>query len=95
LEAQAAASLAIYLRAGKTPPSGLVNGTTPDSSATVASLKNVPTVGLTPEWVTPTMIKSTVIKDNVIVKSQLCTSKAPVGVSGAPTYAKDCTTYGV
>src|ERR1019366_4746643 len=31
LEAQAAAALAMYIRAGHTPPSGLVNGTTTDS----------------------------------------------------------------
>ena len=33
LEAQAAAALAMYLRAGKTPPSGLVNGSTEDTKA--------------------------------------------------------------
>ena len=32
LEAQAAAALALYLRAGKTPPSSLVNATTKDST---------------------------------------------------------------
>ena len=32
LEAQAAAALALYLRAGETPPSSLVNGTTKDTS---------------------------------------------------------------
>ena len=37
----------------------------------------------------------TVIKDKVIVKSQLCTAKKPVGVSGAATYAADCTKYGI
>jgi len=95
LEAQAAASLAIYLRAGVKPPSGLVNGTSTDSSATKASLKSVPSVLLTPEWVTPSSIESTVIKDKVIVVSQLCTAKSPVGVSGASTYAADCTKYGI
>jgi D-xylose transport system substrate-binding protein len=95
LEAQAAASLAIYLRAGAKPPSGLVNGTSTDSVATIKSLKNVPSVLLKPEWVTPTLIKSTVIKDKVIVTSQLCTSSTPVGVAGAPSYATDCKTYGI
>jgi D-xylose transport system substrate-binding protein len=95
LEAQAAASLAIYLRAGVKPPSGLVNGTSTDSMATKASSKTVPSVLLTPEWVTPSLIESTVIKDKVIVASQLCTAKSPVGVSGAPTYAADCTKYGI
>ena len=87
LEAQSAASLAIYLRAGVKPPKGLVNGTSTDVDAKTAALKNVASVLLTPEWVTPTLIKSTVIKDKVIIASQLCTTKAPVGVSGAPTYA--------
>ena len=35
LEAQAAAALALYLRAGKTPPAGLVNGTVKDTTANV------------------------------------------------------------
>jgi D-xylose transport system substrate-binding protein len=95
LEAQAAASLGIYLRAGIKPPKGLVNGNSADTLAKTVALKNVPSVLLTPEWVTPTLIKSTVIKDGVIAKSQLCTAKVPVGVSGAPTYAADCKKYGV
>jgi len=95
LEAQAAASLAIYLRAGVKPPSGLVNGVSTDSVATIKSLKSVPSVLLTPEWVTPSLIEKTVIKDKVIVASQLCTSSSPVGVSGAATYAADCSTYGI
>jgi D-xylose transport system substrate-binding protein len=90
LEAQAAASLAIYLRAGQKPPANLVNGSSIDTLATTASLKNVPSVLLTPEWVVPSTIKATVIKDKVITVKQLCTAKAPVGVAGAPTYAKDC-----
>jgi D-xylose transport system substrate-binding protein len=95
LEAQAAAALGIYLRAGIKPPKGLVNGNSTDTLAKTAALKNVPSVLLTPEWVTPTLIKSTVIKDGVIATSQLCTSKVPVGVSGAATYAADCTKYGI
>jgi D-xylose transport system substrate-binding protein len=96
LEAQAAAALAIYLRAHVKPPAGLVNGTTPDSAANIASFKNVPSVLLTPTWVTPTNIESTVIHDKVIVASALCTSSSPT-VKGAtpPTYAADCTTYGI
>src|SRR6185312_12634064 len=39
LEAQAAAALAVYLRAGQTPPASLVNGNTPDSQQ---NNKNVP-----------------------------------------------------
>ena len=81
LEAQAAVALAMYLRAGKTPPSGLANGTTQDSKEN----KAVPSVLLTPQWVTPTNLKDTVIKDNFVPAAQLCTS----------TYAADCKKYGI
>jgi len=81
LEAQAAAALALYLRAGKTPPTGLVNGTVKDTTANV----NVPSSLLIPEWVTPTTVQSTVIADGFIPASQLCTG----------AYAADCTTYGI
>jgi D-xylose transport system substrate-binding protein len=96
LEAQAAAALAIYLRAGVTPPAGLVNGTSTDSAATINSLKSVPSVLLTATWVTAANVESTVIHDKVISASALCTSSAPT-VSGStqPTYAADCTTYGI
>jgi D-xylose transport system substrate-binding protein len=96
LEAQAAAALAIYLRAGVKPPSGLVNGTATDSSATISSFKNVPSVLLTATWVTPTNVESTVIHDKVIAASALCTSSAPTAKGQTlPTYAADCTTYGI
>ena len=68
LEAQAAAALAMYLRAGKTPPSSLVNGSTQDTKANVA----VPSVLLTPKWVTTENMASTVIKDQFVKASQLC-----------------------
>ena len=45
--AQAAAALALYLRAGQTPPSGLVNATTKDTQANA----DVKSVFLTPTWV--------------------------------------------
>ena len=51
-EAQAAAALAIYLRAGVKPPTGLVNGTSPTPVRLISSLKKVPSVLLTPTWVT-------------------------------------------
>src|ERR1700753_100537 len=47
-EAQAAVALALYLRAGKTPPSSLLNGTTED----IHEHQAVPSVLLKPEWVT-------------------------------------------
>jgi D-xylose transport system substrate-binding protein len=96
LEAQAAAALAVYLRAGIKPPAGLVNGTSTDSAATINSLKKVPSVLLTATWVTPTNVESTVVHDKVIAASALCTSTSPtVAGSTQPTYAADCTTYGI
>ena len=44
-EAQAAAALAVYVRAGQTPPASLVNGSTQDTTAKVS----VPSVLLSPE----------------------------------------------
>jgi D-xylose transport system substrate-binding protein len=96
LEAQAAAALAIYLRAHIAPPKGLVNGTSIDSSATINSLKKVPSVLLTATWVTAATVEKTVIKDKVIKAKDLCTNTAPT-VEGktVPSYAADCTTYGI
>jgi D-xylose transport system substrate-binding protein len=81
VEAQAAVALAIYLRAGKKPPSGLVNGTTQDTTSNTA----VDSVLLKPEWVTPTNMAATVIKDGAVPASQLC----------AGTYASACTAAGI
>jgi D-xylose transport system substrate-binding protein len=80
LEAQGAAALAMYLRAGKTPPTTLVNGTTQDTKANVA----VPSVLVVPKWVT-TANMETVITDGSAKVAQLC-----VG-----TYATFCKTYGI
>src|ERR1035437_1129540 len=92
LEAQATVALAVYLRAGIKPPAGLANGTTTD---TVTHAK-VQSVLLTATWVTADKVQSTVIKDKVIKASDLCTSSAPtVQGSPQPTYATDCTTYGI
>src|SRR5207342_1373180 len=49
-EAQAAAALALYLRAGQTPPTSLVNSTTHDDVLN----KDVASVYTTPVWVTST-----------------------------------------
>ena len=68
IEAQAAVALAMYLRAGQTPPASLVNGSTMDTKENVA----VPSVLGTPEWVTPSNMESTVIADNFVKASQLC-----------------------
>jgi D-xylose transport system substrate-binding protein len=80
-EAQAAAALALFVRAGQTPPSTLVNGTATDPT-TKAS---VPSVLLTPEWVTTANMNSTVIADKFVPASQLC----------AGTFAADCTAAGI
>jgi len=81
LEAQAAAALAMFLRAGETPPSALVNGTTKDVDTGV----QVPSILLTPEWVTPSTVKSTVVKDGFVPASSLC----------AGSFAADCSKYGI
>ena len=77
LEAQAAVALAVYLRAGMTPPAALVNGTTPDST----EHKSVPSVLLTPEWVTAKNMNSTVIADKFVPPAQLCA--APYATAAA------------
>src|SRR5215470_4780604 len=68
LEAEAATALAMFLRAGKTPPGTLVNGATQDSKASVS----VPSVLLTPKWVTTAHMTSTVIADQFVKVAQLC-----------------------
>jgi D-xylose transport system substrate-binding protein len=90
-EAQAAAALAIYMRAGKTPPKALVNGTTPDPSTKRA----VPSVLLKATWDTATKIQSTVIANGVINAVALCTNVKPkvAGDSKIPTYKADCKKY--
>jgi len=81
LEAQAAAALALYVRAGQTPPASLVNGQTEDST----SKTEVPSVLLTPEWVTTANMNSTIIADKFVPASQLC----------AGSYASACTAAGI
>jgi D-xylose transport system substrate-binding protein len=81
LEAQAAVSLAIYLRAGKTPPAGLVNGTTQDTKENTG----VPSVLLTPTWVTSANMNSTIVKDKFVPTKQLC----------AGNYAAECKKAGI
>jgi D-xylose transport system substrate-binding protein len=81
LEAQAAVALAMYLRAGITPPAALVNGHVKDINTGV----EVPSILLTPEWVTPKNMAATVIKDDFVPASQIC----------AGTFKKDCTKYGI
>jgi D-xylose transport system substrate-binding protein len=81
LEAQAAMALALYLRAGKTAPSALLN-----SSSTDPTTKHqVPSVLLKPEWVTPANMNGTIVKDNFVPTSQLCGGK----------YASACKAAGI
>ncbi|MGA9856582.1 MAG: substrate-binding domain-containing protein [Solirubrobacteraceae bacterium] len=80
-EAQAAVALAVYLRAGKTPPASLVNGTTMDTQ----EKKAVPSVLLAPLWVTPKNMNSTVIADKFVPAHQLC----------AGSYAEACKKAGI
>jgi D-xylose transport system substrate-binding protein len=69
LEAQAAAALTLYLRAGLTPPSSLVNAQTHDPQAHTT----VPSVLLRPVWVTARTMAATVIRDGFVPVAQLCT----------------------
>jgi len=68
LEAQAAAALAIFLRAGVTPPSSLVNATTND--ATLG--KDIASVYTVPIWVTTENMNDTVVADGAAKVSDLC-----------------------
>jgi D-xylose transport system substrate-binding protein len=79
-EAQAAAALAVYLRAGITPPKTLVNGTAEDTTSNVA----VPSVLLKPEWVTAKTMESTIVKDKFVPASVICKG-----------FAADCAKYGI
>jgi D-xylose transport system substrate-binding protein len=68
LEAQAAAALALFLRAGIEPPSTLVNGTTADTEIG----KDIPSVLATPIWVTSDNMADTVVADGAVKVSDLC-----------------------
>ena len=67
-EAQAAAAVAIYLRAGEPVPSSLLNGTTKDSQTN----SDVQSVLLTPKWVTTENMNDTVIKDGFVKAADVC-----------------------
>jgi len=81
LEAQAGAALALYVRAGQTPPSGLVNSTVEDNTAKTA----VKSVLLSPKWVTAANMNTTVIADKFVSASQLCSGQ----------YASACKAAGI
>jgi len=95
-EAQAAAALALYLRAGVKPPSGLVNAVVTDPDATINKYKSVPAVLEQSVWVTASTIESTIIAQHWLTAADICTDTAPtVAGSTQPTYATDCTKYGI
>jgi len=79
LEAQAAAAEALYLRAGQTPPAALVNGSVQDSTAKAS----VPSVLLTPIWVTTANMASTVVADGFQKASAICISALTAACSAA------------
>ncbi|HSS60656.1 MAG TPA: substrate-binding domain-containing protein [Candidatus Limnocylindrales bacterium] len=70
IEAQAAVALATVLRAGATPPTALVNGTTSPPSGQQGNQQ--PAVLLVPIWVNKTNMKDTVLKDNFVKTADLC-----------------------
>ena len=78
-EAQASVALALYLRAGQTPPAALVNGTTKDPTANT----DVPSVLLTPVWVTTSNMASTVVKDGAVKASDLCITAVAAACTAA------------
>jgi D-xylose transport system substrate-binding protein len=80
LEAQDAVALATVLRAGATPPAGLVNGTTAPPSGVTGSSQ--PASLLVPIWVNKANMESTVIKDKFVDVATLC-SKAGAAVCTA------------
>ncbi len=78
-EARAAVALALYLRAGTTPPRSLLNGTTDDTTAQV----RVPSVVLPPVWVTASNMKSTVVRDGIARISRLCAGEYAAACAAA------------
>jgi len=81
IEAQAAVALAMFLRAGKTPPAALVNGSVTDTKTNTA----VPSVLGTPVWVTTSNMASTVIADKFVTVAQICVGQ----------FAADCKAAGI
>jgi D-xylose transport system substrate-binding protein len=78
-EAEAAAELAYDLAAGKSVPSGTINGKTNNGASDVKS------VLLTPVAVTKQNVKDTVVKDGFWTKDQIC----------AAQFAAACTSAGL
>jgi D-xylose transport system substrate-binding protein len=81
LEAQDAVALATVLRAGQTPPSALLNGTTTPPSGVTGTSQ--PASLLVPIWVDPTNMNSTVIKDQFVDKTALCSKAGAAACTAA------------
>jgi D-xylose transport system substrate-binding protein len=81
LEAQDAVALATVLRAGATPPSGLVNGTTAPPSGVTGTSQ--PASLLVPIWVNSANMAATVIKDNFVDKATLCSKAGAAACTAA------------
>jgi len=79
LEAQAAAALALYLRAGVTPPATLANATTADT----VLKKDIKSVYTTPVWVTSENMAATVVKDGAVKASALCAGATAAACTAA------------
>jgi D-xylose transport system substrate-binding protein len=80
LEAQAAAALAMYVWAGVKRPASLVNWSVTDPQTN----RSVPSVLLTPDWVTRQNMEFTVVKDGFVKKLVLCKG-----------YASACSAVGI
>jgi D-xylose transport system substrate-binding protein len=78
-EAQAAVTLALYLRAGETVPPVLLNGKTNDSQTKT----DVASLLLTPKWVTTANMAATVIKDGWTTAQKLCVQAVAAACTAA------------
>jgi D-xylose transport system substrate-binding protein len=81
LEAQDAVALATVLRAGKTPPSALLNSTTSPPTGVTGSQQLASL--LVPLWVDVTNMNATVIKDNFVDKATLCSKAGAAACTAA------------
>ena len=81
LEAQDAVALATVLRAGKTPPTALLNSTTSPPTGVTGSTQ--PASLLVPLWVDVSNMNATVIKDNFVDKATLCSKAGTAACTAA------------
>jgi D-xylose transport system substrate-binding protein len=81
LEAQDAVALATVLRAGATPPAGLVNGTTAPPSGVTGTSQ--PASLLVPIWVNSANMQTTVIKDKFVDVAALCSKAGAAACTAA------------